>query len=176
MRYLAAILLSLVTLEVRAENTSVELAAKAGFAWAQYKLGEFYYSGDEGYPVDYVRAAEWYEKSARNGHAKGQLATGIAYRRGQGVGRSTSTAIYWMKKSAAQSHGLAMYNLALVYQETGDAIEAYAWALLGRDHSEEATHRYFCTDMIQRLDRELTRAAASAGRDRSRALASELGL
>jgi TPR repeat protein len=176
MRYLAALLIALSAVELRAENTTVELAAKAGFAWAQYKLGDYYYSGDEGYRVDYEKAAEWYEKSARNGHAKGQLAIGIAYRRGQGVGKSTSTAVFWMKKSAAQSHGLAMYNLAVVYQETGDPIEAYAWALLGKDHSDDSSHRYFCTDMLQRLDREISRGGAAAARGRARALASELGL
>ena len=35
MRYLLALLLALSAVEVRAENTTVELAAKAGFAWAQ---------------------------------------------------------------------------------------------------------------------------------------------
>ncbi|MEY3812306.1 MAG: hypothetical protein RI910_1024 [Verrucomicrobiota bacterium] len=176
MRYLVALLIALSAVGLRAENTTVELAAKAGFAWAQYKLGDYYYSGDEGYPVNYARAAEWYEKSAQNGHAKGQLAIGIAYRRGQGVAKSTSTAVYWMRKAAAQSHGLAMYNLAIVYQESGDPIEAYAWALLGKDHSDDSSHRYFCTDMLQRLDRELSRGGAAAARGRARALASELGL
>lgn len=176
MRYLLTLLLALSAFEVRAENTTVELAAKAGFAWAQYKLGGYYYSGEEGYPVNYARAAEWYEKSAQNGHAKGQLAIGIAYRRGQGVARSTSTAVHWMRKAAAQSHGLAMYNLAIVYQETGDPIEAYAWALVGKEYSEDSSHRYLCVDMLQRLDREISRSAATAARNRARALASELGL
>ena len=81
-----------------------------------------------------------------------------------------------MRKAAAQSHGLAMYNLAIVYQETGDPVEAYAWALVGKEHSEESSHRYLCVDMLQRLDREISPSAATAARNRARALASELGL
>jgi hypothetical protein len=92
--------LLLLSASVSAGELFTELAAKAGFASAQYTLGNHYFAGEEGYPQDYDRAAYWYLKAAKGDNVKGQLAIGIAYRRGQGVTEDIDAALYWMKKSA----------------------------------------------------------------------------
>jgi TPR repeat protein len=177
MRMLLPLLFMLSAPFLRADNLALELAAKAGSAWAQYKLGSCYYTADEGYSLNYERAAYWYEKAAENGHDKAQLAIGIAYRRGQGVTRDVSLGLSWMKKAAAQRHGLAMYNIAIVHEEVyRDYEEAYAWALVGRDNGSDDQHRLFCKFKLEELDKKVTRSMASSARARAKYLEGALGL
>lgn len=162
---------------LRADNIALELAAKAGSSWAQYKLGSCYYAADEGYPINYEKAAYWYEKAAENGHDKAQLAIGIAYRRGQGVPRDIPLGLRWMKKAAAQGHGLSMYNISVVHDEVyRDYQEAYAWALVGRDNGSDDLHRQFCKFKLEELDKKVTRSMAEAARSRARDIEAALGL
>jgi TPR repeat protein len=166
---------------VLAGDLATELAAKAGVAFAQYTLGNHYYSGDEGYPVDQEKAAYWYLKSAKGGNVKGQLAIGIAYRRGQGVPSDMDAALFWMKKSAGNGHSLAMYNLGQFYLNKSDrpstgsyATEAYAWFVVTRDH--DGPHAGSAGYEISRLDAIMTREETSFARSRARSLRSAIGL
>jgi TPR repeat protein len=166
---------------VLAGDLATELAAKAGVAFAQYTLGNHYYSGDEGYPIDQEKAAYWYLKAAKGGNAKGQLAIGIAYRRGQGVPADMEAALYWMKKSAGSGHSLAMYNLGQFYLNKADrpstgsyATEAYAWFVVTRDHGGPQSHP--ADSELSRLDRMMTRDETSFARSRARALKASIGL
>ncbi len=167
--------------KVLAGDLATELAAKAGVAFAQYSLGNHYYSGEEGYLQDYERAAYWYLKAAKGDNAKGQLAIGIAYRRGQGVPADMDSALYWMKKSAGNGHSLAMYNLGQFYLSKADrpstgtyATEAYAWFVVTRDH--EGPHSGSAGYEISRLDALMTREETSFARSRARFLRSAIGL
>ena len=139
-----------------AKNEAIELAAKAGIPWAQYELGTRYEFGTDGYPEDKTRAAELYTSAAWGGNSKAQLAIGIFYWRGEGVNQSNKEAVTWMKKSASQSHGLAMYNLAEFNRKYGDKIEAYAWTLLGVKYSKDDTHKYWCLTLKEELESKLT--------------------
>jgi TPR repeat protein len=177
MKRLFLVLLLLVCAGLRADNPALELAAKSGMAWAQYKLGNCYYSGGDDYPIDYEKAAIWYEKAAMNGHDKGQLAIGIAYRRGQGVVQNIPLGVSWMRKAAAQGHGLAMYNLSIVYSEVyRDLTEAYAWALVGRANGRDDEHRLYCRHRLDELDQKISRSEATAAKYRAQAIESSLGL
>jgi TPR repeat protein len=177
MRMLLPLLFMLSAPFLRADNLALELAAKAGSSWAQYKLGSCYYAADEGYPINYEKAAYWYEKAAENGHDKAQLAIGIAYRRGQGVSRDIPLGLSWMRKAAAQGHGLAMYNIAVVYDEVyRDYEQAYAWALVGRDNGQDEQHRQFCKYKLEELDKKVSRSMAASARARAKSIASALGL
>ena len=139
-----------------AKNEAIELAAKAGIAWAQYELGTHYEFGMDGYPEDKTRAAELYTSAAWGGNSKAQLAIGIFYWRGEGVNQSNKEAVTWMKKSASQSHGLAMYNLAEFYRKNGDKIVSYAWALMGIKYSSDKKYRDWCLNFRLELDSQLT--------------------
>jgi TPR repeat protein len=173
--------LLLLSASVSAGDLVTELAAKAGAAFAQYTLGNHYYSGEEGYPQDYERAAYWYLKAAKGGNAKGQLAIGIVYRRGQGVSADMDAALYWMKKSAGNGHSLAMYNLGQFYLNKADrpstgsyATEAYAWFVVTRDH--DGPHAGSAGHEISQLDARMTREETSFARSRARTLRSAIGL
>jgi TPR repeat protein len=173
--------LLLLSATVSAGDLATELAAKAGVAFAQYALGNHYYSGEEGYPQDYERAAYWYLKAAKGDNAKGQLAIGIAYRRGQGVPADMDAALYWMKKSAGNGHSLALYNLGQFYLNKAErpsvgsyATEAYAWFVVTRDHG--GPHAGSASYELSQLDSRMTREETSFGRGRARTLRSAIGL
>lgn len=179
MRMLLLALLSLTAPLASASDLATELAAKAGIAFAQYKMGDYYYAGEEGYPQDHEKAAYWYLKSAKGGNAKGQLAIGIAYRRGQGVPSDMEAALYWMKKSASNGHSLAMYNLGLFYLNkaehppVGDYYtEAYAWFLITRDDGGSQSHS--AASELSSLDRRMTRDDTAFARGRARTLKASL--
>jgi TPR repeat protein len=181
MSYLRVFLPMLIFSNVLAGDLATELAAKAGVAFAQYTLGNHYYSGEEGYPIDQEKAAYWYLKAAKGGNVKGQLAIGIAYRRGQGVPPDMDAALYWMKKSAGNGHSLAMYNLGQFYLNKADrpttgsyATEAYAWFLVTREHG--GSQSYPADSELSRLDRMMTRDETSFARSRARILKASIGL
>jgi TPR repeat protein len=181
MRLLASSGLLLFAAFASAGDLTTELAAKAGIAIAQYTMGNYYYSGDEGYPQDYERAAYWYLKSAKGDNAKGQLAIGIAYRRGQGVPTDMDAALYWMKKSAGNGHSLAMYNLGQFYLNRADrpsvgsyATEAYAWFSVAREHG--GAYAGSASSEISQLDSSMTREETSYARSRARTLRASIGL
>ncbi|MEG2359068.1 tetratricopeptide repeat protein, partial [Acinetobacter sp.] len=54
-------------------------------AKAQHFLGSLYFSGKGGYDQDYKKAFEWYEKSAKNGFSKAQVALADMYLNGFGT-------------------------------------------------------------------------------------------
>jgi TPR repeat protein len=144
-------------------------------------MGNYYYSGDEGYSQDYEKAAYWYLKSAKGDNVKGQLAIGIAYRRGQGVPADMDAALFWMKKSAGNGHSLAMYNLGMFYLNKADrpsvgnyATEAYAWFTVTRSHG--GAQAGSASQELSQLDARMTREETSFARNRARTLSSSIGL
>ncbi len=181
MRYLWCLMLASFIVNASASDLPTELAAKAGIAVAQYTMGNYYYSGDEGYSQDYEKAAYWYLKSAKGDNVKGQLAIGIAYRRGQGVPADMDAALFWMKKSAGNGHSLAMYNLGMFYLNKADrpsvgnyATEAYAWFTVTRSHG--GAQAGSASQELSQLDARMTREETSFARNRARTLSSSIGL
>lgn len=77
--------------------------AEAGDADAQQTLGACYVNG-QGVPQDYVKAFQWFTKSARRGNAKAQYNLGMLYLSGIGVVKSTTSAKLWLERSAAQGN------------------------------------------------------------------------
>ena len=65
---------------------------------------------------------------AEKGDAQAQLALGLLYARGEGVGRDDVAAAKWFRKSAEQNHRDAQFNLGISYM-TGEGVT--------RDSSEE---------------------------------------
>ena len=53
---------------------------------------------------DYSKASQWYEKAAKQEHAKAQFKLGFMYENGKGVKRSDSDAMRWYGRAAAQGH------------------------------------------------------------------------
>ena len=77
-------------------------AADQGLSFAQAKIGDCYYYGDN-VVKDYVEAAKWYRKAAVQGDAPvAQYTLGLCYFNGYGVTRDYVEAYKWLNLAAAQ--------------------------------------------------------------------------
>ena len=152
--------------------------AEADDPAAQRNLGHLYRLG-RGVTKDFVKAAEWYRKSAEQGFARAQANLGNMYLRGQGVQKDPKSAASWFGRAAKQNHPIAQYNLGLMYENgigvSKDDVAALGWFF----RASKAGHR----KAAQRLARLVSRGAGpptddalpptESGRDRQ--IASAIG-
>jgi TPR repeat protein len=82
------------------------LAAKQGFAKAQYNLGVMYQQG-QGVSQDYKTAVKWYALAAEQGDAEAQFNLGVMYFEGQGVLQDYVTAHMWANIAAVNGSEMA---------------------------------------------------------------------
>ncbi|MBR6068539.1 MAG: SEL1-like repeat protein [Bacteroidales bacterium] len=88
--------------------------AEQGDAVAQYNLGVCYRDG-KGIQQDYIKAFDWFKKSAEQGYATAQFEIGFCYRTGKGIQQDYKKAFEWFKKSAEQGYATAQFCLGLCY-------------------------------------------------------------
>ena len=104
----------------------LQAAADKGDAKAQCELGDWYEKQHS-----YVKAVEYWRKSAGQSYAPGEVALGSAYGRARGVGRNIATAISWYRKAAEQGDSLAQYAMGRFYASgrgvTNDLTQAIQW-------------------------------------------------
>ena len=105
--------------------------AKKGDEKAQYVVGYMYYKG-KGVPKDYIKAAEWYKKSAEGSYTKALNNLAYLYQKGKGVNKDIHKAEQLLLKSAKQGDDVACLNLGILYQ-TGK---------LGTANMEDAEYWY----------------------------------
>ncbi len=88
-------------------------AAKAGLAWGQFHLGNFYrrYDTDE----DNRKAFYWCEKAAKQNLPEAQNILGLLYEEGKGTKKDLVEAEKWYRKSAEQGYVWGQRNLAVLY-------------------------------------------------------------
>jgi hypothetical protein len=79
------------------------LAAKQGFARAQYNLGVMYEKG-QGVPQDYKTAVKWYSLAAKQGNASAQNNLGTMYGMGHGVIQDWVYAHMWGNLAASNGN------------------------------------------------------------------------
>jgi TPR repeat protein len=96
----------------------------------QWKLG-FKYEVGLNVEQSYVKAFEWYEKSAERGDATGQWRLGSMYASGNGVEQNDRKAFEWHKKSAKQGDATGQWRLGATY-DFGKGVEqndtkAFGW-------------------------------------------------
>ena len=101
-------------------------AAEAGNAEAQFELGNMYFYGRNGTPINNPLALTWYQKAAGQGYAAAQFAMGQMYAIGFTVPKDMSEAVKWYQKAAEQGHMEAIQKLALYYE--GGNVENYSEA------------------------------------------------
>ena len=89
---------------------SMFIAANAGHADAQFKLGECYWCAT-GVSQSDEAAAHWYRESAEQGHAEAQYKLGMCYLEGRGVTKDEAEATEWFHKSAEQGCARAIGQL-----------------------------------------------------------------
>jgi uncharacterized protein len=106
----------------------LKLRSQAGDKSATRQLAEIYYVGRDGVGQDFVEAARWYERLAKQGDARAQSSLGLMYARGYGVPKNLETARRWWSFAAAQNDPAAQYNLGVIYA-TGEGVpQDYAQA------------------------------------------------
>lgn len=94
----------------------LRLAALSGDASAQFEVAARYATGT-GLVRDLGKAADWYERAAKQNLPPAQYRLGSLYEKGQGVTRDLSLAKDWYKRGADNGNRKAMHNLAVLYAE-----------------------------------------------------------
>lgn len=84
---------------------------------AAYLLGKVYYHGNFSVSRDFRQAAQWFQKSALNGHVKAMLTLGFLYEYAQGVDENYELAQKWYRNALAKGNTNAIYRLAEVYDK-----------------------------------------------------------
>ena len=129
---LAAALAALMASVVYADKISdLQKKAESGDAEAQFELGLAYAEGAgnrdlaemgddltlalDSVEQDYVKAAEWLQKSAEQGFDKAQYFLGCLYLAGLGVKEDFDKARQWTQKAAEQGYAPAQNNLGCFY-------------------------------------------------------------
>jgi TPR repeat protein len=105
-----------VALDLETARTWYERSAQAGFAWAQFALGNMLEHAQGG-PRNDLGARRWYEASAAQGIAEAQMHLASMLKAGRGGPKDTAGAVEWYGRAAAQGHELAATNLALMHLE-----------------------------------------------------------
>lgn len=143
--------------EISASTVIEDLIGKAenGSNDACFNLGERFYYGRGGVRQDYVKAVEWYTRSASKGDCSSQKKLADCYRSGQGVKRDFSKAVYWYKKAAEQGDYDSQKAIVYCYKTGGFNLTADS------EKAEKAALRYgIDTNESEGID-ELMRGAES---------------
>ena len=124
---------NLAVMNIRAETRSISRSkslrwlrqsAHAGFAPAQFMLGELMESGDftELNKGSRWSALQYFEFAAAQGHADAAHTLALKYLLGRGISPSDERAAYWYTQAARAGDGAAQYTLASFY-ERGTGVE-----------------------------------------------------
>jgi uncharacterized protein len=113
-------------------------AAAQGDAEAQFALAFCLAAGPA--PQDYARAREWYQKAADQVHHLAQFNLAQMFAHGQGMPKSDSVALMWIRRAAEGGDAGAQYNLGKRYSRacaigsemdaSESRTEAYKWFTL----------------------------------------------
>ncbi|MBX2806068.1 MAG: SEL1-like repeat protein [Hyphomicrobiales bacterium] len=99
-------------------------AAIFGDVTAQYSIAESYLREIHDESPDETahrlsKAARWYRRSAKGGHAPSQYRLAALYELGQGVPQNHTQAMRWYEKAASAGHAKAMHNLGVLTFNAG---------------------------------------------------------
>jgi uncharacterized protein len=112
----------------KAEKSAGERAAeKAAKAQRDFDEGDRYYLG-RGVSMDFVKAAEAWERAAAAGHAGAMNGLGWLHENGMGVAKDFGKARDWYEKSAALGNLDGVSNMGRVYREGLGVRQDYAKA------------------------------------------------
>jgi TPR repeat protein len=81
------------------DTLSVHAASEQSDAITQFNIGYTYESGSGG-AKNYVEAARWYRKAARQGYARAQFNLGFYYDQGLGIAQDYEQAYFWWSLAA----------------------------------------------------------------------------
>lgn len=108
-----------------------EMALKQDHDHAQWAVGENYLGGYHGYPLDEVKAVEYFLKGALNGSHRAQLSLALCFYNGKGVKQSMTDCVRWLKASSEQGNAEAQWRLGYFMIEgigiTKDIVKGKEW-------------------------------------------------
>ncbi len=139
--FLLPVLLAFSITAAALDQDEVIEAAKSGDASAQAKLASMYLLGWQGFEQNEDKAAQWLEKSAKQGKKDAQVMMGAFYDRGIGVLGDKDKATQWYEKAAKQGHGTAL-------------------AILGRNEAAKGSVKFSYQNMRLRAARSIPREYA----------------
>ena len=113
----------------------LQMAAKQGYAKAQYELGCAYELSGRGVKQNLHEAIQWYRKAAEQGHAMAQYRLGLCYALpDRGVEVNRREAIIWLRKAAEQQPLDRDFDILFCQKELGfcyaleqNLVEAVKW-------------------------------------------------
>jgi len=121
---------------------------------------------------DYIEAAYWYKKAAKQGLASAQYNLAVMHYSGTGITKDYKQAVFWYKKSAIQDYRLAQYNLALMYYEgkgVPHSIEAsYIWNTLAAENGYDEAKKSKALDAKELSPLQLEKAQEKARQVRTK--------
>jgi TPR repeat protein len=80
----------------------------------------YHYKGKYGFPQDFVKALEFWHRSAKLGHAESYHNIGDAYLNGRGVTRDMKKAEYYWEIAAMNGDIFSRFNLGMKEQQAGN--------------------------------------------------------
>ncbi len=114
-------------------NLSVEelkILAENGQKDFIYGVGYYYENGIRT-SVDYIQAAQWYEKAAKKGQAEAAMHLALLYAQGKGVEKNERKAYLYMEQAAQSGNVNAQYNMGRCLEEgigvKPDYSKAFDW-------------------------------------------------
>jgi TPR repeat protein len=121
---------------------------------------------DQGVSTNYSRAAEWYQKSAVQGHGTAQYNLAILYKEVKGVPQDPKQSLEWCDKVALQRHSGTQCELRCPYKH-GWPVErnsqaANKWYKMAVDQGYENVKRSLDKLMSPRVNSFLSRETGKA--------------
>lgn len=121
---------SLRELRIRADQNDAE---------AQFNLSSLYFKGQQ-VEQDYVEAAKWMQRAAKQGHILAAYNLAMMFNSGQGVATDYAAAAKWYQRSAEGGFALAQLNLGVAYAN-GEGVqkndtEAVKWFRLAAEQND----------------------------------------
>ncbi len=105
-------------------------SADAGYAQAQFMLGQLYYHGYDVVSINYYQAKNLFEKAEQQGNVEAQTYLGIMYCNGQGITKNHEKGLSYLQKSFDAGDPLAAFHLGLLFDDvTADYRTDYDLAL-----------------------------------------------
>ncbi len=109
----------------------------------QFELGEMFSAGPDD-TRDYLQAANWFHRAAKQGNPEAQYKLGVFYARGLGVKLDYIRAYAWLKVAAAQGSSKALRYLKKIASRLPGNRQQDAQALSQKYYQRYVINRTGC--------------------------------
>eukprot|EP00956_Cyclotella_meneghiniana_P037041 scaffold133945_cov36-Cyclotella_meneghiniana.AAC.5 len=147
----------------------LERIEKFNDANAMVNLGVHYKLGENGFPINYSKAAELFQRASELGSAEAHKNLGILYHFGEGVERDTKKAVHHWQAAAMMGNEGSRYNLGIIEENDANFDRAMKHFMIsakcGHDDSLQKVKEGFMMGRVTKTDFEVTLRAHKASQD-----------